>query len=87
MPGERHDGTYVHNKKEGEGYWRSITGKVREGIWKDDKLLKYVGPEIFEAQMKAKKMARLNASLAHIQPRATAAADAAPPDGQKRLTN
>ena len=47
---------YSHNKKEGEGFWRNITGKVREGIWKDDKLVKYVGPEIFEAQMKAKKM-------------------------------
>lgn len=66
ISGEKHDGNYINNKKEGEGWWRNTTGKVREGVWKDDVLLKFVGLEVFEAQMKAKKLARLNNSLATI---------------------
>jgi hypothetical protein len=34
-------------------------GKVRQGIWHKDELVKYTGPEIFEAQMKAKRMVKM----------------------------
>ena len=64
--GERHDGMYFKNKKEGDGWWRSITGKVREGIWKDDVLVKFMGPEIFEAQMKAKKVCLIFVGVHHL---------------------
>jgi hypothetical protein len=36
-----------------------LIGKVRQGIWLKDELVKYTGPEIFEAQMKAKRMVKM----------------------------
>ncbi len=50
------DGMYVSNKKSGSGWWRFSNGKVRPGEWRDDVLLRYTGPEQFEAQMKAKRI-------------------------------
>jgi hypothetical protein len=40
----------------GPGYMRFTSGKVRPGEWKDDVMLRWTGPEQFEAQMKAKRI-------------------------------
>ena len=40
-----------------------FVGKVRKGVWADDLLVEYLGPEMFETQMKAKRMLKL--ALAH----------------------
>ena len=53
--GEKHEGSYVSNQKQGSGWWRFTNGKVRPGLWANDKLEKWTGPEQFEAQMRAKK--------------------------------
>ena len=39
----------------GSGWWRFTSGKVRPGEWANDKLVRWSGPEQFEAQMKAKR--------------------------------
>jgi hypothetical protein len=54
--GERHTGTYSKNKKNGLAWWRFTSGKVRQGEWQDDTLVRWLGPEMFEAQMKAKQI-------------------------------
>lgn len=54
--GEKHEGGYIHNQMNGAGWWRFTSGKVRPGEWRDDKLLRWTGPEQFEAQMKAKRL-------------------------------
>ena len=41
-----------------------IEGKVRQGEWSGDKLVKYTGPEMFEAQMKAKRLVKMK--LTHV---------------------
>jgi hypothetical protein len=46
----------LRNKKHGPGWWKFVSGKVRPGEWKDDELIRWTGPEQYEAQMKAKKM-------------------------------
>jgi len=57
MPnGERHDGNHQRNQMNGPAWWRFTSGKVRPGEWKDDKLVRWTGPEQFEAQMKAKRL-------------------------------
>ena len=50
------DGQNSDNKKHGPGWWRFTNGKVRPGEWKDDVLVRWTGPEQFEAQMKAKRI-------------------------------
>ncbi len=54
--GEKYDGMFAENKKHGSGWWKFTHGKVRPGEWRDDSLLRWTGPEQFEAQMKAKKL-------------------------------
>jgi len=55
--GEKYDGGWLKNKMHGSGWWRHTNGKVRPGEWKEDKFLKWTGPEQFEAQMKVRKNA------------------------------
>lgn len=50
------DGSFVNNKMHGAGWWKFAHGKVRPGEWKNDELLRWTGPEQFEAQMKAKRL-------------------------------
>jgi len=38
------------------GWMKFPNGKVRPGDWKDDQLVRWTGPEQFEAQMKARKL-------------------------------
>jgi len=54
--GERHDGSHQRNQMNGPAWWRFTSGKVRPGEWRDDKLVRWTGPEQFEAQMKAKRL-------------------------------
>lgn len=54
--GEKYDGTFFRNKMHGAGWWKYTHGKVRPGEWKDNVLLRWTGPEQFEAQMKAKRL-------------------------------
>jgi hypothetical protein len=61
--GEKHDGNYLNNKKHGPGWWRLTSGKVRPGEWKEDQLVRWTGPEQFEAQMKAKRLKEKNIKL------------------------
>ncbi|RYY82671.1 hypothetical protein EON63_12905 [archaeon] len=56
MPIHIPDGAFSNNKKHGSGWWKFPTGKVRPGEWKHDELLRWTGPEQYEAQMKAKKL-------------------------------
>ena len=59
-----------------------FVGKVRKGVWADDLLVEYLGPEMFETQMKAKRMLKL--ALAHsVQATATATSTA---QGEGALT-
>jgi hypothetical protein len=50
------DGSFFRNKMHGAGWWKFTHGKVRPGEWKDNNLLRWTGPEQFEAQMKAKRL-------------------------------
>lgn len=50
------DGNFVKNKMHGSGWMKFTNGKVRPGEWKDNTLVRWTGPEQFEAQMKAKRL-------------------------------
>ena len=36
------------NKMEGNGWWRSLDGKFRPGVWKEGKLIEWTGGERFK---------------------------------------
>ena len=40
----------------GSGWMKFTNGKVRPGEWKDNVMVRWTGPEQFEAQMKAKRL-------------------------------
>ena len=41
-------GGYAANKMEGNGWWRSVDGKFRPGVWKEGKLIEWTGGERFK---------------------------------------
>jgi hypothetical protein len=46
----------LQNKYNGVGWWRGLNGKYKPGEWKEDRFIKWTGPEQFESQMKAKRI-------------------------------
>ena len=50
------DGLFLKNNMHGSGWWKFPNGRVKPGEWKDDKLVRWTGPEQSETQMRAQRI-------------------------------